>query len=459
MAADPEKEDEPPVNCSDIDPDTAKKTQMQPSQEPSIIDEATPAGTPPVAAAALLTPAAQPAANGWHFWAIFPPLSISTLLTGLDLTIGSSALPKVSAELDSATTITAFLPLYGQLAQVFGRRWPTIAAVAIFALGSGISGDASSTAIDLVSVRERGKYIGIIHAEFGVGKAIEPPIGGVIAQYMTWRWIFYLNLPICGLRRVDMLTMWRVYFLPVYFQAVLLASPPRSGVLLLPTILIGIPAAIVAGQVLARCGKYRPIHFAGFAVAALASGLYIDLDAGSSLAKVVVYQILVGMGGGCLLTTMLPSVQASHPQTAVAPATATWAFMRSFGNIWGIAVPAAIFNNQFTACVGAISSPAVRAFFGAGDAYSRVSAEYISALPPQLRAEVVDAYRGALRVIWIVCVAFNGLGLLLVFVEEEITLRTTLQSDFALKEAAGWRVADMDAEKNAGALGAIAAGC
>ncbi|KAK3331743.1 major facilitator superfamily domain-containing protein [Cercophora scortea] len=571
------------------DPDTAKAaTQTQSSQEPSIVETAQ--QRPPAPAAAL----PQPAAKGWRFWAIFPPLSIATLLVGLDSTVGSSALPKITAELDAGDnyvwilngyllTSTAFLPLYGQLAQVFGRRWPTIAAVAVFALGGGISGGASSAAMliagrlvqgmggagitamtqliisDLVSVRERGKYIGIVYAVFGAGTAIGPPVGGVIAQYTTWRWIFFLNLPICGgtllmqflflnivftkrlsvrakLRQIDrvgnlllgaavvailialswsntrypwsswriilplvlgvvgialfhafeahvtklvsrttqptippfmfnnrtsaaglaltflqsMLTMWRVYFLPVYFQAVLLASPSRSGVLLLPTILIGIPAAIVSGQVLARYGKYKPIHFAGFAVATLATGLYIDLDAQSSLAKIVIYQILAGAGGGCLLTTMLPSVQASHPQTAVAPATATWAFMRAFGNVWGIAIPAAIFNNQFGARAGAISSPDVRAFLGAGDAYSRVSAEYIAALPPQVQAEVQDAYLGSLRVVWIVCVAFSGLGLLLVFVEKEIKLRTTLQSDYKLKEAKK----AADAEKSGAGAGA-----
>lgn len=457
---------------------------------------------------------------------------------------------------------TCFLPFYGQLAQVFGRRWPTMVAVAVFLLGSGISGGATSTAMliagrlvqgtggagitamtqlivsDLVSVRERGKYIGVVYAVFGLGTAIGPPVGGVIAQYTTWRWIFYLNLPIGGVtllmqffflnivynkrlsvkqkfRQIDwignlilitsvvsilialswsntrypwsswriilplilgiagivlfhayeasrfclqptippfmfgnrtssagliltflqsMLTMWRVYFLPVYFQAVLLASPSRSGVLLLPTILIGIPTAIFSGQILSRYGKYKPIHIFGFAVATLASGLYIDFSTHSSMAKIVVYQILAGIGGGCLLTTMLPSVQASHPQAAVAAATATWAFMRAFGNIWGIAIPAAIFNNQFNARLGLISDAAVRAFLGGGDAYSRASSDYISALNPKVQVEVKTVYLESLKVIWEVCVAFNALGFLLVFVEKEIKLRTTLQSDYKLKE-------------------------
>ncbi|KAH9906641.1 major facilitator superfamily domain-containing protein [Xylariomycetidae sp. FL2044] len=515
----------------------------------------------------------QPAARGWRFWAVFPPLSIATFLVGLDSTITSSALPFITSQLKAGDnyvwivngyllTSTSFLPLWGQLSQVLGRRWPTMAAVAIFILGSGVSGGATSTAMliagrlvqglggagitamtqlivtDLVSLRERGKYIGVIYAVFGLGTAVGPPIGGVIAQYSNWNWVFWINLPIGGvtllmqffflqivfakqmsvsqkLRQIDwfgnallvasvvsilialswantrytwgsyhiivplilgfvgmglfflfesskfcayptipprlfgnrtstiglvctflqsMLTMWRVYFLPVYFQAVTLASVSRSGVLLLPTILIGIPAAIVSGQILARLGKYKAIHIFGFTVATLASGLYIDFDSHSSLAKIVIYQIIAGIGGGCLLTTMLPSVQAANPPKDVAAATSSWAFFRALGNVWGIAIPAAIFNNQMDSRIRSISSLQVRDFLSGGDAYTRVSADFILSLPQNLQSEVRGAYQGALKVVWEACLAFNAVGFLLIFLEKEIKLRTMLTSDHKLKE-------------------------
>jgi MFS family permease len=439
-----------------------------------------------------------------------------------------------------------------------------LVAVAIFILGSGISGGATSTAMliagrlvqglggagitamtqliisDLVSLRERGKYIGVIYAVFGLGTALGPPLGGAITQYANWEWVFWINLPIGGvtllmqffflqivfikrftlkekLRQIDwignlilvasvvsilialswantryswsayqiivplvmgfvgmgvffayesskfcvqptipprmfanrtsaiglvctfiqsMLTMWRVYFLPIYFQAVTLASISRSGVLLLPTILIGVPAAIVSGQVLARFGKYKPIHIFGFAVATLASGLYINFDASSSLAKIVIYQIIAGIGGGCLLTTMLPPVQAANPPKDVAAVTSTWAFMRALGNVWGIAIPAAIFNNQMSSRVNSISDPNTRGLLSGGDAYTRVSAAFIRSLPPNVQTEVISAYQGSLRVVWEVCLAFNVLGFLLIFLEKEIKLRTTVMSDHKLKEKA-----------------------
>lgn len=528
----------------------------------------------------------QPAARGWKFWAVFPPLCIATLLVALESTVTSTALPMITEALDSGDnyvwflngfllTATIFLPLYGQFADVFGRRWPTIAGVALFTLGSGISGGAKSTSMmiagrlvqgmgaaginsmtqiiigDLLPVRERPKYMGVIFATFGVGTALGPPIGGVIAQNGDWRWVFWLNLPVGGItlvmqlfflkivyvkrasffqrvRQIDwvgnlllsgsvvailialswadtryawssfhilvplilglaglvvfhlwelspwcsalpaippkmwsnrtstiglvlsflqsMLIYWRTYFLPLYFQAVLLTSPSRSGVLLLPTILMGIPAAILGGGVLSKTGRYKPIHFFGFSVTALATGLYINFDAHSSLAKVVLYQLVCGLGG-VLLSAMVPAVQAAHPQADLAAVTSAWNFYRAFGSIWGIAIPAAIFNSQMARHThGLVADPAIKAAIGAGDAYAHVSNVFIKSLPQPLQDQVISAYSATLRTVWEVNLAFTLLALLLVFVEAEIPLQTTLESDYTLEPDKK----EHDTEKEAG---------
>ena len=98
------------------------------------------------------------------------------------------------------------MPLYGQFATVFGRRWPIMIAVVIYMIGSGISGGANSSAMmiagravqgigaagvtvltqliisDLVSVRERGRYMGIVFAVYGIGISIGPVLGGAIVD-------------------------------------------------------------------------------------------------------------------------------------------------------------------------------------------------------------------------------------------------------------------------------------
>ncbi|KAI9039704.1 MFS general substrate transporter [Aspergillus affinis] len=109
----------------------------------------------------------------------------------------------------------------GQLANVFGRRIPLIWSTALFILGSGIAGGARHPAMliggrtvqgvraggiyvlldivfcDLVPLRERGKYLGLMFSWSGLAAALGPVLGGALAE-ANWRWIFYLNIPICG---------------------------------------------------------------------------------------------------------------------------------------------------------------------------------------------------------------------------------------------------------------------
>lgn len=110
------------------------------------------------------------------------------------------------------------------------------------------------------------------------------------------------------------------------------------------------------------------------------------------------------------------------------PASALWAYLRVFGGVWGIAIPAAIFNSRFAVSSSAISDDAVRDVLGGGNAYSHVSGAYVSSLPPAVRAEVIDAYAEALRVVWYVCLALSVVALAVTFLEKEITMRTTLDA-------------------------------
>jgi hypothetical protein len=91
----------------------------------------------------------------------------------------------------------------------------------------------------------------------------------------------------------SILLYWVLFFLPVYFQAVLGASPARAGVLLLPAILFAIPGSIVAVLLLTRYGTYKPIHLVGFALGVLGMGLFTLLDQNSTLAVVVIVQVSI----------------------------------------------------------------------------------------------------------------------------------------------------------------------
>ena len=391
---------------------------------------------------------------------------------------------------------------------------------------------------DLVSVRERGKYIGIVFAVFGAGTTVGPILGGVIVGQTSWRWIFWINLPIGGVTLVlqylflqvtykkrftlkqkllqidwignfllvtsviailialswantrypwsswhvlvpllvgltgtvvfhlfetsehckqptipprlftnrtcaaamiltfaqSMLTFWRIYFLPVYFQSILLVSTERSGVLLLPTVTVGVPVALISGVVLTKTGRYKPLHLGGFSLMTLAAGLYTLLDPSSSLAAIVMFQFIAGLGTGCVLTTLLPAAQADLPQALVAPVTSTWGFMRSYGSIWGISVPAAIFNARVESLRDSISDSMVSTQLAGGSAYSHATKEYITSLATPTQQQVIHVYSDSLKLVWQIALGFSGLCFLIVFAEKEVNMRKTVQTDFGLKE-------------------------
>ncbi len=158
-------------------------------------------------------------------------LMLVMLLSSLSQTIVSTALPTIVGDLGGleylAWIVTAYMlavtvvtPLYGKLGDMMGRKRVLQAAIVLFLVGSILCGVAQSTvhliifrAIqglgggglivssmaavgDVVSPRERGRYQGYFGAVFGVSTVTGPLIGGYIVEHLSWRWIFYVNLPI-----------------------------------------------------------------------------------------------------------------------------------------------------------------------------------------------------------------------------------------------------------------------
>ena len=146
----------------------------------------------------------SPVKKDWRFWLIFLSICVATLLVAVDLSIISTALPTISEDLNAKELFvwvanayvlasTAVQPIFGQAANIFGRRSLTIASVLLFMLGSGLAGGATSIGMliaartiqgiggggiitlgeiiicDLLPLRERGQYSGLLSGTYAIG--------------------------------------------------------------------------------------------------------------------------------------------------------------------------------------------------------------------------------------------------------------------------------------------------
>jgi hypothetical protein len=134
-----------------------------------------------------------------------------------------------------------------------------------------------------------------------------------------------------------------------------------------------------------------------------------------------------------VLSSVLAAIQADLDDADNASSTAVFAFIRNFGAVWGLTIPAAVFNNQFDRLAFRISDPAVRALFVGGNAYSHASRKFISSFEGEAREEIVQTYTDTLRLVWQVAIPICGFCFFLAFGEKEIKLRTELKTEYGMR--------------------------
>ncbi|TGJ82198.1 hypothetical protein E0Z10_g6545 [Xylaria hypoxylon] len=421
-----------------------------------------------------------------RLYGILASLYLALFLAALDTTIVAQSIPTICNELNSAAGYVwiggAYLlasaatgPIWSKFSDIWGRKLIFLVVIVLFTGASilaalsrviaellaarALQGVAAggliilSTTIisDIFSVRERSFYLGLTGFVWAIAGSAGPLVGGAFTQFVTWRWCFWINLPICGitfglafilldvnnprtklvegLKAVDWLGIFLIltvtiltlvglnfggsefpwksptvitlivvggatiglflftehrlakypliplsvfksttnnavfittfshgvvlvgieYYMPLYLQSVQQASPIRSGVLLLPLIVVQAVVEILSGWAIDRTGRYIEFIWAGSILMTLGTGLYILFGADTTTAVVVGLQIVGAFGPALLFQAPVVAIQNAVTQENTAAATATLFFLRNIGMSLSIVVGGVVFQNSMNA--------------------------------------------------------------------------------------------------------------
>ncbi|KAF2151523.1 MFS general substrate transporter [Myriangium duriaei CBS 260.36] len=473
---------------------------------------------------------------------------VAVFLIALDQTIVGTAIPKITDEFHSLGDVSWYAAAYfmtfgatqtsaGKIYKYYNLKWSFLASMVIFEVGSlicgvapnskaliigraiaglggaGLSVGGTSIVSFTVPPKNRPMMMGIIGMVYCIAAVIGPILGGVFTEKATWRWCFYINLPIGGIAAVVLLfyfhlpaagappklAWWKkllhidpfgialamscitclilalqyggnthpwnssvviglligfgllvislivwenwlgeyammlprlyrqrsltasaafqfffmgsyivlLYYLPIYFQSILGASPLRSGVDNLPLVVAAAIFALAGGAVVMKTGRAQQVMFSGSMLSTIAIGLIYTFDIGTPTATWVGYQFFLGATMAFAIMHGLIVAQANVGPEDLAAVTANLMFFQTIGGAFSTAIGQSVFINRLLATLHH-TAPSV----GGQLVLATGASQLQSVFSPDVLHGVQTAYMVGLKAAFAVAVSFCGTAFL-----------------------------------------------
>lgn len=265
-----------------------------------------------------------------------------------------------------------------------------------------------------------------VFAYYEVRFAADPIIPPTIFQNRTATVSFLGSL-------LQGLVLWcALYYLPLYYEAVKEYSPIVSGVALFPETFTVAPSAMVVGILTTRWGHYRWAIWLGWLLSTLGVSLICFIKVDTSIPAWIFLNIVPGIGLGLLFPSLGFAIQASATSDTLAIAVGMFSFFRAMGQAIGVAIGGVVFQNRMYHNLLQYPSLAPRASEYSQDAAGLV--QVIREMPAGAEKLMLQtAYTDSLRIVWAVCCAVCGVGLLTSLLTESYDLNRALESNQTLR--------------------------
>jgi len=213
------------------------------------------------------------------------------------------------------------------------------------------------------------------------------------------------------------------YYLPLYFQTVMGLSPILSGTTLFALVVPLSLTSIASGIIMRKTGRYQEVIWVSAGFFCLGAGLLIDLPAHTSWTRVIIYQVICGMGTGPLFQGPLIALQSHLKGYDAAVGTATYGFIRNIATSMSVVLGGVVFQNELAKKQGMLEQalgPEVAQQF-AGSSFGATT-NVLRHLPPQQKKALDQAYASSLSTMWIFYVAFAALLIVVSFFITKVEL-------------------------------------